>query len=153
MDTIRKTRPPGNTVEECIMSIDRRGFLKAAGAAAAVASSATAQARPNKTMPDEAVGLLFDGTLCIGCRACMPACKEANDMPAERTPLVAAGGTENVWDAPLDISAKTLNVIKAYRDGSGEHKDEVTDGGYPADIVGNAPAEEDNFFMVPKVVE
>lgn len=32
-------------------------------------------------------------------------------------------------------------------------KDEVTDGGYPADIVGNAPAEEDNFFMVPKVVE
>jgi aspartyl-tRNA(Asn)/glutamyl-tRNA(Gln) amidotransferase subunit C len=32
-------------------------------------------------------------------------------------------------------------------------KDEVTDGGYPADIVENAPAHEDSFFMVPKVVE
>ena len=31
-------------------------------------------------------------------------------------------------------------------------KDEVTDGHYPADIVLNA-AHDDNFFMVPKVVE
>ncbi len=32
-------------------------------------------------------------------------------------------------------------------------KDEVTDGHYPAKITGNAPAQEDSFFMVPKVVE
>jgi aspartyl-tRNA(Asn)/glutamyl-tRNA(Gln) amidotransferase subunit C len=32
-------------------------------------------------------------------------------------------------------------------------EDEVTDGGIPADIVGNAPQSEDNFFVVPKVVE
>ena len=32
-------------------------------------------------------------------------------------------------------------------------KDEVTDGFYPKDITGNAPASEDEFFMVPKVVE
>ena len=31
--------------------------------------------------------------------------------------------------------------------------DEVTDGGYPERIVANAPLTEDNFFMVPKVVE
>ena len=31
--------------------------------------------------------------------------------------------------------------------------DGVTDGGYPDDIIANAPASEDNFFMVPKVVE
>ncbi len=31
--------------------------------------------------------------------------------------------------------------------------DVVTDGGYPEDIVANAPASEDSFFMVPKVVE
>lgn len=31
--------------------------------------------------------------------------------------------------------------------------DEVTDGGKAADIVANAPASEDNFFLVPKVVE
>jgi aspartyl/glutamyl-tRNA(Asn/Gln) amidotransferase, C subunit len=31
--------------------------------------------------------------------------------------------------------------------------DEVTDGNKAADIVANAPAQADNFFMVPKVVE
>ena len=31
--------------------------------------------------------------------------------------------------------------------------DVVTDGGIPEDIVRNAPASEDNFFLVPKVVE
>lgn len=31
--------------------------------------------------------------------------------------------------------------------------DVVTDGGYAEKIVGNAPLTEDNFFMVPKVVE
>ncbi|MET3792678.1 Asp-tRNA(Asn)/Glu-tRNA(Gln) amidotransferase subunit GatC [Aquamicrobium terrae] len=31
--------------------------------------------------------------------------------------------------------------------------DEVTDGNKAADIVANAPATEENFFLVPKVVE
>ncbi len=31
--------------------------------------------------------------------------------------------------------------------------DAVTDGGIAQDIVKNAPASEDNFFLVPKVVE
>ena len=31
--------------------------------------------------------------------------------------------------------------------------DVVTDGHYPADVVRNAPAQEDAYFMVPKVVE
>lgn len=32
-------------------------------------------------------------------------------------------------------------------------EDVVTDGGIAADIVANAPATEDDFFLVPKVVE
>ena len=32
-------------------------------------------------------------------------------------------------------------------------EDDVTDGGYADRIVANAPISEDNFFMVPKVVE
>jgi aspartyl-tRNA(Asn)/glutamyl-tRNA(Gln) amidotransferase subunit C len=32
-------------------------------------------------------------------------------------------------------------------------EDKVTDGGYPERIVKNAPLSEDNFFMVPKVIE
>ena len=31
--------------------------------------------------------------------------------------------------------------------------DAVTDGGKPADIIANAPVSEDDFFVVPKVVE
>ena len=31
--------------------------------------------------------------------------------------------------------------------------DVISDGGYPDKIVKNAPLSEDNFFMVPKVVE
>lgn len=31
--------------------------------------------------------------------------------------------------------------------------DVVTDGGIPEIVVGNAPASEDHFFLVPKVVE
>ncbi len=32
-------------------------------------------------------------------------------------------------------------------------KDEVTDGSYAERVVTNAPLSEDNFFMVPKVIE
>jgi aspartyl-tRNA(Asn)/glutamyl-tRNA(Gln) amidotransferase subunit C len=34
-----------------------------------------------------------------------------------------------------------------------KRQDEVTDGGFPEAIIRNAPATEDHFFLVPKVVE
>ena len=34
-----------------------------------------------------------------------------------------------------------------------KREDKVTDGGIPDDIVKNAPATQDHFFLVPKVVE
>ncbi|MBL8626993.1 MAG: hydrogenase 2 operon protein HybA [Myxococcales bacterium] len=108
--------------------LTRRNLLKGiaggAGAVAATPLCKEAQARGAHQLPDDAVGLLYDGTLCIGCRACMSACKEANDMPAEHTALAIG----NYWDAPLDISGKTLNVIKAYRSGTATHKDQEQDG-------------------------
>lgn len=108
----------------------RRTFLKAAAAGTLAAGCMNAaHARGNKEMPPQALGLLFDGTLCIGCRACMSACKEANDMPAERTPLVSAVGTvERLWESPLDLSGRTLNTINAYVDGNGSAKDREVDG-------------------------
>ena len=112
------------------MDTRRRIFLKAAAAGGLAAGCVkVAQARGNREMPPGAVGLLFDGTLCVGCRACMSACKEANDMPPERTPLTSAVGTvETLWDAPLDLSGKTLNTINAYVDGTGAVKDQEKDG-------------------------
>ena len=34
-----------------------------------------------------------------------------------------------------------------------KREDVVSDGEYPEDVVANAPAREDHFFVVPKVVE
>ena len=34
-----------------------------------------------------------------------------------------------------------------------QRDDVISDGGYPEQIMKNAPMSEDNFFMVPKVVE
>ncbi|MDD5330330.1 MAG: hydrogenase 2 operon protein HybA [Sulfuricella sp.] len=105
------------------MSMNRRNFLKGALAGGTLlAAGAPAEARPNKTMPPDAVGLLYDSTLCIGCKACVAACKEANDMPPEFSTA------EQLWDTPLDLSGKTLNVIKMYKDGTGETKDVEKDG-------------------------
>jgi Fe-S-cluster-containing dehydrogenase component len=107
--------------------MDRRKFFKASlagGAAlAAGAASCPAQARETHARLPEAMGLLYDSTLCIGCKACVSACKQANDMPPEFN-------TEGqpYWDTPLDLSGKTLNVIKVYRNGTMEHKDQEENG-------------------------
>ncbi|MEN8177372.1 MAG: hydrogenase 2 operon protein HybA, partial [Pseudomonadota bacterium] len=74
-------------------------------------------------MPQQAVGMLYDSTLCIGCKSCMVACKEANDMPAE-----FSGSAQRMYDTPLDTSGFTLNVIKLYWNGSAEHKDQEING-------------------------
>jgi len=110
------------------MSIDRRQFLKGAlagGVAMTAASPTISEARENLTMPPKAMGLLYDSTLCIGCKACVAACKESNGMPPEFSSSVP----DQLWDTPLDLSGKTKNVIKMYRNGSADHKD-VEENGY-----------------------
>jgi len=106
------------------MSINRRDFLKGALAGGALlAVESPAEARPNKTISPDALGLLYDSTLCIGCKACVSACKEENGMPPEYSST-----EEQYWDTPLDISGKTLNVIKLYNDGTAEYKDSEKNG-------------------------
>ena len=110
------------------MSIDRRQFLKgalASGVAMTAATPSSSEARDNLTMPPKAMGLLYDSTLCIGCKACVAACKESNGLPPEFSSSVP----EQLWDTPLDLSGKTKNVIKMYRNGTGEKKD-VEENGY-----------------------
>lgn len=110
------------------MTMNRRQFLKntALGAGAvACPMSADAIMREPLQMPAEAVGMLYDSTLCIGCKACMVACKQANDMPPE---FLYEGENKHLWDAPVEPSGKTLNVIMVYKDGSGENKDQEVDG-------------------------
>lgn len=104
------------------MSVTRRDFLKLAGSSALLGAAGTSNARPNKEPPPDAVGMLYDATLCIGCEACMVGCKRANGMPVE-SPL-----EQPIWDTPPDISDKTLNVIKVYKNGTAAVKDREVDG-------------------------
>ena len=113
--------------------VDRRDFLRGAGiAAAAAAATAPSEAvadiaREPKQIPPQAVGMLYDSTLCIGCKACVAACKAANNMPAEVPPELSSWN-ENTWDTAEDLSGRTLNVIKVYRNGTAEQKDREIDG-------------------------
>ena len=96
------------------MSVTRRTVLKgmAAAAATGVTGVPTALARERKKPPADAVGMLYDATRCIGCKACMVKCKEANGLPPEPGTKM-----EGMYDAPDDLSGYTKNVIKLYREG------------------------------------
>jgi Fe-S-cluster-containing dehydrogenase component len=84
------------------------GGLAGAGAAAAAAPEGLASER--RLPPSDARGLLYDTTLCIGCKACVVACAEANGLePAPRGAL---------YQAPPDLDARTKNIIRLYSDGS-----------------------------------
>ncbi len=110
------------------MTVNRREFLRegvggvAAVAACASLSAEPAEARGNKTVPDDAIGLLYDSTLCIGCKACMSACKTTNQLPLDDN----LG--QKLWDTPFELSGKTFTVIKLYQNGTSEHKDKEIDG-------------------------
>ena len=90
--------------------ISRRELLKgAAVAGGALAIAGSAEAREKVEPGAEAVGMLFDSTRCVGCRACQTACKAANKLPADK--VEANGG---VYDAPNDLNGTTKNIIKAF---------------------------------------
>jgi Fe-S-cluster-containing dehydrogenase component len=116
------------------MNISRREFLRgAAGAVATAVAAPVAEAaapfapREPKQLPPKAIGMLYDSTQCIGCRACVAACKEANGKPVEQ-PQHLAQWNEGTWDAAEDISGKTLNVIRVYQNGAMAEKDREVNG-------------------------
>lgn len=114
--------------------LDRRQFLTSCGvgAASAAASTTAAEAsiaRPPRKMPAEAVGMLYDSTLCIGCQACVDACRSANGVVIEDIPVKLAGwNAASQWDTTPDLDGETLNVIKVWRSGTAEKKDREKDG-------------------------
>ena len=104
----------------------RRHFLKGVLAGGAAVAGAVAApevcARETHTRPPEGLGLLYDATLCVGCKACVAACKEANNNPPEFST------EDHLWDTPLDTSGYTFNLIKVYRNGTMETKDAEVNG-------------------------
>ncbi len=91
------------------MPLSRRDLLRgAAVAGAGVALASRTDAREVVTSPPHAVGMLFDATLCIGCRACVRKCKEVNGLP--EAPTAGEG-------MPTDLDCNTKNIIKRVQDG------------------------------------
>lgn len=92
------------------MTINRRTLLTgfaAAGAGTAIGVPVTEASEP-VAAPADAVGMLYDATRCIGCKACVTACKKANNLPY------------NLPDQPTDLDGTTKNIIKKY-EADGEH--------------------------------
>lgn len=100
------------------MAITRRELIfniAKAGVPAAVAMTAgsTALQAEEISAPHTPVGLLYDATLCIGCKACEAACNAANNTPADTT-------ADQLHQAPPDLNVLTRNIIMLYKpkDGS-----------------------------------
>jgi Fe-S-cluster-containing dehydrogenase component len=62
-------------------------------------------------LPADARGMLYDTTLCIGCKACVVACREANGLEPDTT------HSEGLHDAPISLDGGTKNIIKLYKEG------------------------------------
>ena len=63
-------------------------------------------------IPNAAMGLLYDASKCIGCKACVIACAEANDTPPDTR-------GDGLHQAPTDLNDLTRNVIKLYKSDDG----------------------------------
>jgi aspartyl-tRNA(Asn)/glutamyl-tRNA(Gln) amidotransferase subunit C len=76
---------------------------------------------------------------------------EENEVAAYQSELNAIlGFVEQLSEVNVDgVEAMTSVTPMTLR----RREDAITDGGYADKIVSNAPLTEDNFFMVPKVVE
>ncbi|MFC6491146.1 Asp-tRNA(Asn)/Glu-tRNA(Gln) amidotransferase subunit GatC [Nitratireductor sp. GCM10026969] len=74
--------------------------------------------------------------------------EEASRMTGELNAIL--GFVEQLGEVDVsDVEPMTSVIPTAIR----MRQDEVTDGGKAEEIVANAPAGDDNFFVVPKVVE
>lgn len=95
----------------------RREFLKLAGAAGAgllVAAPATAvEGHPAN---NEESGMLYDATRCVGCKACMAACKRVNGDYGSLAYERAEFDPDGLWDAPADLSGSTRTLIKLFKE-------------------------------------
>jgi Fe-S-cluster-containing dehydrogenase component len=95
------------------VGINRRTALKGMLVAGAAAVGVRpARAAVPLAVPPNAVGLLFDTTLCIGCKSCVVACREANGLEVD------PGWSGGLYQAPVDLNERTKNIIKLYDDGS-----------------------------------
>jgi len=96
----------------------RRGFLTGLAASSLALMNTEALAAvlgAGEEGGQHEVGMLYDATRCVGCKACMAGCKRVNgdygSLSYERAPFDPDG----LWDAPQDLSGSTRTLIKLFK--------------------------------------
>jgi Fe-S-cluster-containing dehydrogenase component len=100
------------------MNTTRRRFLKiaAAGAGAAALAPMSAIAAEAPGFGPNEVGMLYDSTLCVGCKACVSSCRKVNFYD-NLDPIVSdADSADNRWSDDYELNYRTRNIIKMHRD-------------------------------------
>lgn len=100
------------------MGNSRRDFLKIVGftGAGLLAAPAMACASEVHTVNDEELGMLYDASKCVGCKACMSACKRVNGDYGSLSYEKAKFDPDGLWDAPQDLSGSTRTLIKLFKE-------------------------------------
>jgi Fe-S-cluster-containing dehydrogenase component len=95
----------------------RREFLALLGATGAtlLAGKASGETRELRPINDTELGMLYDATRCVGCKACMAACKRVNRDSGGLSYESAPFDKDKLWDAPTDLSGSTRTLIKLYK--------------------------------------
>lgn len=94
--------------------MDRRRFLRLAGATGAAVAAGAQRARADGTPVDvEFVGVLVDTTRCIGCRSCEVACGEAHGLDVPD--VIGDGAFEN----ERTTTPRQRTVVNRYRTDAG----------------------------------
>jgi len=97
------------------MELKRRNFFRLLGvgggmALAKAGKSLASTAGVNPAKSKQAMGVLVDTTLCVGCRSCEEACNEANHLPQPEKPFY----DESVLKEHRDTSTTAYTVVNRY---------------------------------------
>jgi formate dehydrogenase iron-sulfur subunit len=89
------------------MQLTRRDFIKLSAASVGGSAASGILLSPARAQAaGDALAILYDPSLCIGCRACQMACKQWNNLPGEST------DPAGIYETPTGLSATTWNIIK-----------------------------------------
>lgn len=96
------------------MSMDRRNFLKTVGVAGLtlLVTDVFGKSESNNRDKTEFKGILYDSTLCVGCRTCETVCAETHKLPAPEVEIQI--GNKRYTDD------KHRTVINGYKTSKGE---------------------------------
>src|SRR5210317_548909 len=93
------------------MAINRREFLKTIGLATATISTPKLLKAKSKASSKEFYSVLFDATLCIGCRKCEWACNDHNELPNQ--PFISFDD-KSVFEEKRDLTPDNYTVVNRY---------------------------------------